>query len=334
VSVKELQLMRLSTFVLLIAMFAVLVALNGAAVAQVTYPTRAVRYIVPYPPGGSTDPVARMISAKLADRLGQPVIVENRPGGNTIIGTEAAARSTPDGHTIFWAGPALFSAPSLFPNLPYDVLRDFAGVATLGRIHSVLVLHPSVPAKNVREVIALAKARPGQLNYAHSGVGTNLHLAGELFNLMAGTKIQAVPYKGSGPLVTDLLGGRVEMSFQIPITVIAQINTGKLRAIAITGEARMAALPQVPTFAEAGVPGYGLTGVTAIVAPAKTPQAVLNRLSREVGAILAMPDAIEFMIKQGGEPLISTAEQTTALIKEQVARYAKIIKDAGIKYEP
>jgi tripartite-type tricarboxylate transporter receptor subunit TctC len=151
---------------------------------------------------------------------------------------------------------------------------------------------------------------------------------------MAGTKIQAVPYKGSGPLVTDLLGGRVEMSFQIPITVIAQINTGKLRAIAITGETRMAALPQVPTFAEAGVPGYGLTGVTAIVAPAKTPQAVLNRLSREVGAILAMPDAIEFMIKQGGEPLISTAEQTTALIKEQVARYAKIIKDAGIKYEP
>ena len=307
---------------------------SSDALAQQNYPVRTIRYIVPYPPGGSTDPMARMVAGKLTDRLGQSVIVDNRPGGNTIIGTDVAAKSSPDGYTILWAGPALFSAPSLFAKLPYDVLKDFTGVATLGKIHSVLVVHPSVPATTVKELIALAKAKPGMLNYAHSGAGTNLHISGELFNLMAGTKIQAVPYKGSGPLLTDLLGGRVDLSFQIPISVIAQINSGKLRAIAITGDARLPALPQVPTFTEAGVSEYGLTGVTAIAAPARTPQHALERLASEVAAILAMPDTIDYMAKQGGEPYISTAAQATTVIREQVARYAKIIKAAGIKYEP
>jgi tripartite-type tricarboxylate transporter receptor subunit TctC len=320
--------------VLRIGTLSVLSVVSGATAAQQNYPTKTIRYIVPYPPGGSTDPMARMIAGKLTDRLGQSVIVDNRPGGNTIIGTEVAAKSAPDGYTILWAGPALFSAPSLFPKLPYDVLRDFTGVATLGKIHSVLVVHPSVPAHTVKELIALAKARPGQLNYAHSGAGTNLHLSGELFNLMAGTRIQAVPYKGSGPLITDLLGGRVDLSFQIPISVIAQINGGKLRALAITGNARSPALPQVPTFAEAGLGDYGLTGVSAIAAPARTPQAALDRLAGEVAAVLAMPDTIDYIVKQGGEPFVSTAAQTTAVIREEVARYAKIIKEAGIKYEP
>jgi tripartite-type tricarboxylate transporter receptor subunit TctC len=307
---------------------------SGAAVAQQTYPTRPIRYIVPYPPGGSTDPMARMIAGKLTDRLGQQVIVDNRPGGNTIIGTEVAAKSAPDGYTILWAGPALFSGPSLFAKLPYDVLRDFTGVATLGKIHSVLVVHPSVPVNTVKELIALAKAKPGLLNYAHSGAGTNLHISGELFNLMAGTKIQAIPYKGSGPLLTDLLGGRVDLSFQIPISVVAQITSGKLRAIAITGDNRLPALPQVPTFAEAGVAEYGLTGVSAIAAPSKTPQTALDKLAGEIATILAMPDTIEYFAKQGGEPFVSTAAQATAVIREQVARYTKIIKEAGIKYEP
>lgn len=306
----------------------------GAVVAQTNYPAKPIRYIVPYPPGGSTDPMARMVAGKLTDRLGQSVIVENRPGGNTIIGTDVAAKSAPDGYTILWAGPALFSAPSLFSKLPYDVLRDFTGVATLGKIHSVLVVHPSVPAKSVKELIALAKARPGQLNYAHSGAGTNLHLSGELFNLMAGTKIQAVPYKGSGPLITDLLGGRVDLSFQIPISVISQINSGRLRALAISGDSRSSALAQVPTFTEIGMADYGLTGVSAIAAPAKTPRAILDRLANEVAAILALPDSVEYIIKQGGEPFVSTADQATAVIREQVARYAKIIKEANIKYEP
>lgn len=326
--------MRIFPSAKLIGMSCMMSLVGGAAVAQPSYPAKPIRYIVPYPPGGSTDPMARMVAGKLTDRLGQSVIVENRPGGNTIIGTEVAARSAPDGYTILWAGPALFSAPSLFPKLPYDVLRDFTGVATLGKIHSVLVVHPSVPAKSVKELIALAKARPGQLNYAHSGAGTNLHLSGELFNLMAGTKIQAVPYKGSGPLITDLLGGRVDLSFQIPISVISQINSGRLRAIAISGDTRSTALPQVPTFTEVGMADYGLTGVSAIAAPAKTPRTALDRLANEVAAILAMPDTIDYIIKQGGEPFVSTAEQATAVIREQVARYGKIIKDAGIKFEP
>jgi len=305
----------------------------ATAHAQPAFPTKPIRYIVPYPPGGSTDPMARMVSAKLADRLGQSVIVDNRPGGNTIIGTDAAAKASPDGYTIFWAGPALFSAPSLFPNLPYDVLRDFVGVATLGRIHNVLVVHPALPANSVQELIALAKAKPGQLNYGHSGVGTNVHLAGELFNLMAGTKIQPVPYKGSGPLSVDLLSGRVQISFQIPITVISQINAGKLRAIAITGDARSQALPQVPTYSEVGLAGYGLTGVTAIAAPAKTPRQVLDKLSTEIAAVLAMADTQDYIVKQGGEPFVSTSQQATEVIRDQVARYSKIIKEAGIKHQ-
>jgi tripartite-type tricarboxylate transporter receptor subunit TctC len=326
--------MSFSVAVPRIVSLGVLIVVAGTVTAQQNFPTKPIRYIVPYPPGGSTDPMARMIAGKLTDRLGQSVIVDNRPGGNTIIGTDAAAKANPDGYTILWAGPALFSAPSLFHNLPYDVLRDFVGVATLGKIHSVLVLHPSVPANNLQELIALAKSKPGQLNYGHSGIGTNLHLSGELFNIMAGTKIQQIPYKGSGPLSTDLLGGRVEMSFQIPITVIAQINGGKLRAIAVTGEARLPALPQVPTFGEAGLPGYGLTGVIGIAAPAKTPRQAVNKLASEVASILAMPDTLDYIAKQGTEPFVSTAEQTTEVIKEQVARYAKIIKEAGIKYQP
>jgi tripartite-type tricarboxylate transporter receptor subunit TctC len=304
------------------------------AASQGNWPDRPVRVITPYAPGGSSTIVLRIVSAYLTELWGQQVIVDNRPGGNTIIGTAVAAKSAPDGHTILWAGPALFSAPSLFPKLPYDVLKDFTGVATLGKIHSLLVVHPSVPVTTVKELVTLAKAKPGLLNYAHSGAGTNLHISGELFNLMAGTRIQAVPYKGSGPLLTDLLGGRVDLSFQIPISVIAHVNAGKLRAIAITGDARLPALPQVPTFAEHGVAEYGLTGVSAIAAPARTPQSALDKLAGEVAAILAMPDTIDYIAKQGGEPFISTAAQATAVIRDEVARYAKIIKGAGIKYEP
>ncbi|HZN24507.1 MAG TPA: tripartite tricarboxylate transporter substrate binding protein [Burkholderiales bacterium] len=306
---------------------------TGLVFAQQPYPNRPIRYIIPYPPGGSTDPMGRFIAARLTERLGQQVIVDNRPGGNTVIGTDALARATPDGHTIGWMGAAFFSTPSLIPNLPYNTLRDFVGVATIGKARIVLVVHPSVPANNVQDVIALAKAKPGQLNFASSGVGTNTHLSGELFKLVTGANIVHIPYKGSGPATTDLLGGRVQMSFQVPITVIPMINTGKVRPIAVTGETRLAALSQVPTFAEAGLPGYGLTGVTGIAAPAKTPRDRIARINREVAAILATPSTEEFLAKQGAEPFISTPEQATAVLKEEMARYAKIIKDAGIKFE-
>ena len=326
--------MNFSTMIVRVVSLGLLLAAAGTVVAQQPYPSRPVRYIIPYPPGGSTDPMGRMIATKLTERWGQTVIVDNRPGGNTIIGTELLARATPDGYTIGWASAAFFSTPSLIPNLPYDTLKDFVGVTTIGKSRIVLVLHPSVPANNLQEFITLVKAKPGEFNFASSGVGTNTHLSGELFNQVTGTRIIHIPYKGSGPATTDLLGGRVQMSFQVPITVIPFINAGRLKPIAVTGETRLPALAQVPTFSEAGLPKYGLTGVTGIIAPAKTPRPVLGRIASEVAAILAMPSTQEFMARQGSEPFVSTPEQTTVVIKEEIARYARIIKEAGIKHQP
>ena len=306
-----------------------------AGAAEQPYPSKPVRYILPYPPGGSTDPMARFICGKLSELWGRSVVVDNRPGGNTVIGTEALVRATPDGYTIGWAGASLFSTPSLLPSLPYDALKDLVGVATVAKQRVVLVLHPSVAANNLKELIALAKAKPGALNFASSGHGTNTHLSGELFKLVTGVNITHIPYKGSGPATTDLLGGRVQMSFQIPITVIPMINTGKLKPIALTGDSRLPALPQVPTFTEAGLPGYGLTGVTGIVAPAKTPRAIRTKIAKDVAEILSTPSAGEFLAKQGAEPFITTSpDDMTAVLKQEIARYGKIIREAGIKFEP
>jgi tripartite-type tricarboxylate transporter receptor subunit TctC len=310
-------------------------AAGVAGAAEQPYPSKPVRYILPYPPGGSTDPMARFICGKLSELWGRSVVVDNRPGGNTVIGTEALVRATPDGYTIGWAGASLFSTPSLLPSLPYDALKDLVGVATIAKQRVVLVLHPSVPANNLKELIALAKAKPGELNFASSGHGTNTHLSGELFKLVTGVNITHIPYKGSGPATTDLLGGRVQMSFQIPITVIPMISTGKLRPIALTGDSRLPALPQVPTFTEAGLPGYGLTGVTGIVAPAKTPRPIRAKIAKDVAGILSTPSAAEFLAKQGAEPFITTSpDDMTAVLKQEIARYGKIIKEAGIKFEP
>lgn len=312
---------------------ALMAAFAGSVLAQQSYPSRPVRYIVPYPPGGSTDPVARFVAAKLTERWGQTVIVDNRPGGNTVIGIDVLARATPDGHTIGWAGAAFFSTPSLIRKLPYDPLRDFTGVATISKGRVILVVHPSVAANNLKEFIALANSKPGELNYASSGTGTNTHLSGELFTLETGVKLTHIPYKGSGPATQDLLGGRVQLSFQIPITVIPMIKSGKLRPIAITGDTRLAMLEQVPTFAEAGLPGYGLSTVTGIIAPAKTPRDIIGKISSEVAAVLAMPSTQEFLVKSGAEPFVSTPEETNKVIRNEVARYARIIKAAGIKYQ-
>jgi tripartite-type tricarboxylate transporter receptor subunit TctC len=313
--------------------FVLLFATAAAAQTQPAYPIKPVRYIIPFPPGGSTDPMGRMIATRLTERWGQTVVVDNRPGGNTIIGTEVLARSPPDGYTIGWCGASFFSTPSLMP-LPYDSIKDFTGVTGVSKQRSVLVLHPSVPANNLQEFIALVKSKPGEFNFGSSGVGTNTHLSGELFNQVAGTRMVHIPYKGSGPVSTDLLGGRLQLSFQVPITVIPFINAGRLKAIAVTGETRLAALSQVPTFKEAGLPGFGLTSVTVIAAPARTPRYALDRISREVSAILAMPATEEFMAKQGADPLIANPDQSNAIIREELARYAKIIKGAGIKFQP
>lgn len=310
-----------------------LAALALTAAAQQTYPAKPIRFIVPYPPGGSTDPMARLAAQELSKRWPQPVIVENRPGGNTVIGADAVAKAPADGHTILLISAGFLSSPSLLPYLPYDTIKDFDGVATISKSRHVLVLNPSLPANNLQEFIALAKSQPGKLNYGSSGVGTNTHLSGELFDITTGTKMQHIPYKGSGTLMSDIISGQIQLSFQVPISVISHVNSGKLKAIAITGETRTSSLPQVPTFTEAGLPGFGILGWFGIAAPAGTPKQAIEKMSGELAAILAKPEVQEFLAKQGSEAFISTAEQTTALIKADVAKYAKIIKAANVKLD-
>ncbi len=325
--------MKVFNAVVRMLMLGALMGLAGSVAAQQAYPNRPIRFIVPYPPGGSTTPMARIVGQKLSERWGQQVVVDNRGGGNTIIGNDAVAKAPPDGYTILLVSSAFMTTPSLLPYLPYDPIRDFDAVATISTSRFVLVLHPSVPANTLQEFISLAKSRPGKLNYASSGVGANTHLSAELFDITVGTKMQHIPYKGSGPLVSDLIGGQVHLSFQVPVSVISHIKSGRLRPIAITGEARLPVLPQVPTFAEAGLPGYGLAGWFGIAAPAGTPKEIINKMSSEVAAILATPDVQEILANQGSEAFISNPEQTAALIKADMAKYARIIKSANIKME-
>ena len=309
------------------------IAAAHAATPQPAYPTKPIRFIVPYPPGGSTDPMARLAATRLSERWGQSIVVDNRPGGNTIIGTEAVAKAPPDGYTILLASSAFLSTPSLISHLPYNTLRDFTGIATIAKSRFVLVVPTSNPSNNLQEFIAYAKARVGKLNYASSGIGANTHLSAAQFDLIVGTKMNHIPYKGSGTLQADLMAGRVDLSFQVPISVISNIKAGKLKPIAISGEERASALPDVPTFAESGMPQFRTGGWWGIVAPTGTPRYAIDRMNQEMASILATPDTQDYLVKQGSEAFTSTPDQTTALIKADVAKYAKIIKEAGIKGE-
>ena len=310
----------------------VLMAAAVGVAAQGAYPSKPIRFIVPYPPGGSTTPIARLVSVKLSESWGQPVIVDNRAGGNTLIGTDALAKSPPDGYTIAMVGNVHVLLPSLL-HTSFDAIKDFTPVATLTSNEAVLVVNPSVPANNLQELISLAKAKPGQLNHASSGTGSLAHLGIELFNTMTGTKIQNIPYKGSGQSVTDLLGGQVQLALNIPSNVIPHIRSGRLRAIAVTGVARLSALPEVPTFAEAGLPGFELRYWYAVLAPAGMPKPILDKLSVEISRIMATADTREKLQGQGMEPFISTPDQFAALMKSDLARFAKIIKSANIKID-
>ena len=310
-----------------------LTVVAGSVLAQQDYPNRPIHFIVPFPPGGSTDPVARLAGQKLAESWGQQVVVDNRPGGNTVIGTELAAKAAPDGYTILLLSTTQLGLPSLNPKLPYDITRDFVAVAALSSTPNVLVVHPSVPANNLQEFIALAKAKPGQLSFGTSGNGSAIHMSTELFNIVAGTKMLHIPYKGSGLVVTDLIGGQIQLSFQTPVAVISHIRAGKLRAIAISGENRFAVLPQVPTFAEAGLPGYDYKGWFGILAPAGTPKEIVNKMSAELTKILRTADMKEKLLNQGMDPLMLTPDEVSALIKVDLAKYARIVKSANIKFE-
>ena len=309
-----------------------LVALSGAATAQQAYPNRPIRFITPYAPGGSTTVMARLVGQHFTERWGQNVIVDNRPGGNTIIGVETLAKSPPDGYTILLV-TSTHSILSSLTKTPYDPIKDFAPVASIGISPQVLVLNTAVPANTVQEVIALAKSRPGQLNFASSGAGGPTHLSGELFNIIAGVKTQHIPYKGAGPAMIDLIGGHVQMFYSVPINIVAHVKSGKLKAIAVTGQSRVTALPQMPTFAEAGLPGFDVKTWNGVLAPAGTPKAIIDKLSAEIAAMLAMPSVKEKLDGLGVVTMISTPDQFGALIKSDMATYLKVIKAANIRID-
>ena len=304
-------------------------ATTGSAQA---YPNRPVRIIVPFPPAGSVDPLARLAAQKLTESWGQQVIVDNRPGGNSIIGTQAVAKAKPDGYTLLYVtGTHVINAILLAP--PYDAIKDFAPVASFINAELLLVVHPSLPVNTLGEFIAYAKARPGELNYASSGTGTSIHLKTELFSQAAGIRMHHVPYKGAAPAVIDLIANRVQLVFQVPMVVIPHVNAGKLRGIAVSGAKRLSALPQVPTLTEAGLPGVEMSNWNGFLAPAGTPREIIDKINAEIGRILAMPDVRTTLLSQGNEPMISSPAEFAVLIKADLARVAKIVKAANIKVE-
>ena len=304
----------------------------GPSVAQL-YPNKPIRFITPYPPGGGTSVVARIVGQKLTEKWGQQVLVDNRGGGNTIIGTEIGAKASPDGYTILFVDSTLAILPNFSSSLPYDTLRDFAPVATLTRIPFMLVLHPSVSANNLQELLALAKSKSGQLTYASSGNGGQGHLAMEVLSQLTSVKLQHIPYKGGGPALTDLLGGHVHMHINVPINLIGPVKSGRLKAMAITGESRLAALPQLPTFAEAGVPNFDVSYWQGFVAPAGTSPLIVDKMSTELAKILSMSDVKERLNSQGADPFISNPQQFAAMIKAELMKYGKVIKAANIKLD-
>ena len=311
---------------------AVLIGFACSVAAQQAYPAKPIRLILPFTPGGTVDPLARLIGGKLTESWGQPVVVENRPGGNTIVGTEAVAKSPADGYTLLVTPTAHVTNPLLL-TAPYDAIKDFAPVATLIRTEFLLVVNPSIPANDLRDFIAFAKSKPGELNYASFGTGGLAHLGTELLSMTVGINMQHIPYKGTGPIVTDLIGGQIQVHFGPQSGIVPHVKTGKLKAIVISGEARSADLPQVPTFTEAGMPGFSVTAWYGILAPANTPKGIVDKLSAEIARILAMPDTRKNLASMGAGALISTPEQFAALMKADMAKYAKVIKTANIKIE-
>ena len=316
------------------AITALSLAMLAGAHAQ-SYPTKPIRFIVPYVAGGAGDIFARTIGQKLFDAMGQTVIIDNRPGANGIIGTDLLAKSPPDGYTIVMGNSAPFVLnPSLYSKLPYDPVRDFAPVTQGTYYGYVLVLNPSVPAKNIEELVALAKSKPGQIAYGSTGTGGANHLAGEFLAMMTGTKLTHVPYKGSAAALADVLGGQLPMMFDTLITSIPQLKAGKLRAIGFSGNRRASQLPDVLTMEELGLKGFEVSSWQAILAPAGTPPAVVNRLYAETVKALKMPDVVERLATQGGNELVgSTPAQFAALIKAEIVKYGKVIKEAGIRIE-
>lgn len=307
------------------------IAATDPARAQSPFPNKPIRFLSPYSAGGATSVLGRIVGQRLTDAWGQQILIDNRPGGSGVIAAEALMKSPPDGHTILLiSGSAFLVAPLLIKNFPFDAVNAFAPVTTLSSSEVALLLHRSVPSNNLKEFVALAKARPGQLNYSTAGAGGMAHLAGELFATLAGVKIQAVAYKGANPAVTELVGGQVHLSFQNLLLCQPHIKSGRLKAIAITGDRRSPSLPNVATFKEQGMPAMDVKLWYGVLAPLGTPREILNRYAGEIGRILAMPDTKEKFDGLGMDPWITTPEQFAAIMREDTAKYARIIKTANI----
>ncbi len=313
------------------AFVSALLALAASGASAQGWPSRPVHVVVPYPAGGPNDIIVRMVGKRLGETLGEPIVVENRPGAGGNIGTDSVAKSAPDGYTLVSVGPGALIINPLLGKVPYDTMRDFAPVTIMAVAPNALVAHPSFPAKSVKDLVALAKQKPGAINYASGGTGSTPHLSAALFAVMAGVQLTHVPYKGTGPATADLVGGQVQIAFLGIPTVLPHIRSGKLRALAVTGARRSPELPDVPTVAEAGVPGYELSPWYGLLAPAGTPSAVVARLAAEATKIVREPAMREQLVAQGAEPAGGTPEEFARTLRSDAALWKKVVKDAGIR---
>jgi tripartite-type tricarboxylate transporter receptor subunit TctC len=297
------------------------------------YPVRSIRYIVPQGAGGSSDTLARLVTQKLSENLGQQVVTDNRPGATGNIGTEIAARANPDGYTLLQVATSLATNPALSVKMPFDPIRDFAPITLLSQSPNLWIAHPSLPARNMRELIALAKMHPGDINYSSSGTGSSQHLAGELLKSLAHIDIVHIPYKGSPPALIDLLGGRVVLMCSTIAPAMPLVKSARLRALAVTSLKRSAAAPEIPTVAESGLPGYEATAWQGVLAPAGTPRDIIVKLNAELVRVIQLPDVRKQLAEQGYEPAGNTPEQFAEYIKTEIAKWTKVIKAAGLKAE-
>lgn len=310
------------------------VLLGGVSVAAAaqSYPVKPVRLIVGFSPAGPNDIIARALGQKMGEQSGYQIVVENRAGANTAIATELVARAAPDGHTLMFVSPGHATNPSLM-KLNFDPIRDFAFVTQVADTQNLVVVHPSLPVHNIKELIAFAKSRPGQVNYGSSGVGSTSHLSGELLQIMTGVKIVHIPYKGAGPALVELLAGQHVLYFANVAGVIAYVRSKRMRGIAVTGEKRSPAAPDIPTAVESGLPGFVVTAWYAMAAPAKTPRALIDKLNTDTARALKSPDLTARLLDQGAEVVGGTPEQATAFVQNEIAKWAKVIKAAGIRGE-
>ena len=322
--------MKLLLHVLTLALFNIIGA--GLAHAQ-TYPAKPIRMVLPFPPGGPTDLLGRQIALKLSENVAQPVVPENRPGAGGNLGNELAAKAPADGYTIAVASNVLAISPNLYRKLNYDPIRDFAAISLVAQVPNVFICHPSIPAKNLKELVAAARNAPGKLTFSSGGLGTGQHLAGEMFKSFSKLDTLHVPYKGSGVAMLGMIGGHVDMMVIGVPPAVPHIQSGKVRALAALSAERLAVLPNVPTSKESGFPGYEVTSWYGIVAPANTPRDIITRLNAELGKIVTAPDTRERLTSGGFDPITSTPERFGEFIKSETARYAKAIKDAKLELQ-